>query len=133
MCHANVQARVKVVTHTTVWWKVLMAFLHNLSCMYCYIRCICNRAIQQVRALTCMYCYVYATELYTHFRWAAATHKLCHGGLAGWRDVLQELQSVVGPAVDDMHSYSVVHVVLQWSIAPGGGHIRTHGVSTIAV
>ena len=20
---------VKVVTHTTVWWKVLMAFLHN--------------------------------------------------------------------------------------------------------
>ena len=29
LSHANVQAFVKVVTHTTVWWKVLMEFLHN--------------------------------------------------------------------------------------------------------
>ena len=101
--------------------------------MYCYV----YRGMQQSYTTgqsTYMYVLLCICNIAIHtLQVWAATHKLCHGGLAGWRDVLQELQSVVGPAVDDMHSYSVVHVVLQWSIAPGGGHIRTHGVSTIAV
>ena len=29
MSHANGTGMVKVVAHTTVWWKVLMAFFQN--------------------------------------------------------------------------------------------------------
>ncbi len=40
------------------------------------------------------------------------THKVVESWFTAWSDSFQEFQSIVGPAVNDVYPYCIVHVVL---------------------
>ena len=40
------------------------------------------------------------------------TYEILECGLASWADFLQKLECIVGPAINDMHTDTIVHVML---------------------